>query len=89
MHTGLGHPGAGQTSTELKHEGKSHRKREGAGMDDQAQGGSRLRDDENAEARALARDDTEVGPMTGHNVSLEGAEDQEPVTSEEVAAKRD
>lgn len=31
VHTGLGHPGQGQTSSELHHDGQSHRKRQGLG----------------------------------------------------------
>jgi hypothetical protein len=31
MHTGLGHPGQGQSSAELRHDGHSHNKRAGQG----------------------------------------------------------
>jgi hypothetical protein len=30
-YTGLGHPGQGQTSSELRHDGQQHRKRQGLG----------------------------------------------------------
>ncbi|KAE8151721.1 hypothetical protein BDV25DRAFT_128527 [Aspergillus avenaceus] len=33
VHTGLGHPGAGQTSAELHHDGQSHRKNPGSGLE--------------------------------------------------------
>jgi hypothetical protein len=33
VHTGLGHPGQGQTSAELRHEGASHRTRQSAGLE--------------------------------------------------------
>ncbi|KAB8232494.1 hypothetical protein ETB97_000857 [Aspergillus alliaceus] len=32
VHTGLGHPGSGQTSTELRHDGQAHRKNPGQGL---------------------------------------------------------
>ena len=88
MHTGLGHPGQGQTSTEIRHEGKHTAKRERAGLDGQAQGGSGLRDDGNVEARRLARDTTEHGPLSAreHNVTYEGAEDKLPTSSDEVGS---
>jgi len=74
VHTGLGHPGQGQLATEERHEGKHTAKREGAGLEGLAQGGSGLRDDGNTEARRLNRDTTEHGPISGreHNVSLSG-----------------
>ncbi|KAH0352906.1 hypothetical protein KCU81_g1633, partial [Aureobasidium melanogenum] len=33
VHTGLGHPGQGQTSAELHHDGQSHNKNPGTGLD--------------------------------------------------------
>ena len=32
VHTGLGHPGSGQTSNELRHDGGKHRNADGAGL---------------------------------------------------------
>ena len=32
MHTGLGHPGQGQTSTELRHDGQHTSKKHGGGL---------------------------------------------------------
>ncbi|KAI0318064.1 hypothetical protein OF83DRAFT_1118015 [Amylostereum chailletii] len=32
LHTGLGHPGSGMTSHEVRHDGKAHRKREGGNV---------------------------------------------------------
>ncbi|EJD34638.1 hypothetical protein AURDEDRAFT_131054 [Auricularia subglabra TFB-10046 SS5] len=32
VHAGIGHPGGGMSSKELRHDGKSHRKREGGGV---------------------------------------------------------
>ncbi|KIW55894.1 hypothetical protein PV05_04602 [Exophiala xenobiotica] len=92
VHTGLGHPGQGQTSTEIRHEGHHTRKKwtsgpEGAG----ATGGSGLYPgDENVEFRRLKEDgDHPRGPISGHNVSRTGAEAKEPVGAEEVAAEGD
>lgn len=33
VHKGLGHPGAGQTSAEIRHDGQHHRKRDRAGLE--------------------------------------------------------
>lgn len=33
VHKGLGHPGSGQTSTEIRHDGEHHRKRQGHGLE--------------------------------------------------------
>jgi hypothetical protein len=91
VHTGMGHPGQGETSTEVRHDGPHTRKREGAGLDGLAQGGSGLRDEGNVEARRLARDTTDHGTINAreHNVSLEGAEDKLPTSAEELASMRE
>ncbi|KIY00640.1 uncharacterized protein Z520_03303 [Fonsecaea multimorphosa CBS 102226] len=91
VHTGLGHPGQGQTSTEIRHEGHHTRKKhtsgpEGAG----ASGGSGLQDptDVNTEFRRLQQEgDHPRGPLAGHNVRKEGAEAKEPVSAEFLAAE--
>jgi len=91
VHTGLGHPGQGQTSTEVRHEGHHTRKKhtsgpEGAG----ATGGSGLREDgTNTEFRRLQEEgDHPRGPLAGHNATLDGAETVLPASAEEVAAER-
>ena len=89
VHTGLGHPGSGQTSTELRNEGQHTSKRDRTGLDGMTSGGSGLRDDGSHTSRALETEKTDSGPTIGHNVSIEGAEEQVPVTAEEVAAERD
>lgn len=33
VHRGLGHPGSGQTSTEVRHDGEHHRKRQSHGLE--------------------------------------------------------
>jgi hypothetical protein len=95
VHTGLGHPGSGQTSTELHGSGKKERVGlAGAG----AQGGTGLREDGmNREFRELARERGmgEHGPINsrprdgGAGGEVEGAENKVPVGAEEVAAERD
>ncbi|KAI1619076.1 hypothetical protein EDD36DRAFT_49535 [Exophiala viscosa] len=93
VHTGLGHPGQGQTSNELRHDGQHGRKKdtpgtEGAG----ATGGSGLYPgDTNTEFRRLQTDDHPKGPNPeqDHNATLAGAESKVPASAEEVAAEGD
>lgn len=97
VHTGLGHPGQGQTSSELRHEGQHTSKKVGSGLEGAgAQGGSGLREDGmNREFRELARDRPvgEHGPVSGRNrdggagASLDGAESVEPVKPTELAGE--
>ena len=93
VHKGLGHPGSGQTSSELRNEGQSTSKRDRTGLDGMASGGSGMRDDGSHASRALETDKAGSGPVTGHDAtgdaSIEGAEAQVPVTADEVAAERD
>lgn len=86
VHTGIGHPGQGQTSKELRGDGKKQR----LGQVGQAEGGSGLHGDLSAEAADLQKDHI-AGPTTAkeHNVSLEGAESKEPVAAEQVASMGD
>ena len=91
MHTGLGHPGQGQTSNELRHDGQHGRKKdtpgtEGAG----ATGGSGLHGDTSAEFRRLQEDHPKgPKPEQEHNATLEGAESKVPASADEVAAEGD
>ncbi|KAK5074951.1 hypothetical protein LTS08_005472 [Lithohypha guttulata] len=82
VHTGLGHPGQGQTSSELKESGKSSNKGQGTG-----EGGTGMQGPESEEAKKLQQDHV-PGPKTTreHNISLDGAESKEPVHAEEVSA---
>ncbi|KAJ9606928.1 hypothetical protein H2200_008939 [Cladophialophora chaetospira] len=91
VHTGLGHPGQGQTSNELRHEGKHTSKKQTSGLEGAgASGGSGLQgsDDLNTEFRRL-QDDRAVGegPIKEHNQTLAGAESIEPESAESVAAE--
>lgn len=87
---GIGHPGSGQTSSELRNEGKSHNARDRQGLQGLAEGGSGMQGEESAEAKNLQKDHV-PGPKTGneHNVSLDGAESKESVDAEQVASMGD
>ncbi|KEF58899.1 uncharacterized protein A1O9_03742 [Exophiala aquamarina CBS 119918] len=92
VHKGLGHPGQGQTSNELRHEGAHTSTKQTSGLEGAgAQGGSGLREDGmNTEFRRLQQDgDHPSGPPAAraHNVSLDGAESKLPVASEHLAAE--
>lgn len=92
VHTGLGHPGQGQTSRELRHDSKPI----GAGSTGLDEGGSGAGgEDLNPEFRNLQREDDGAAasgraggpkPSREHNVSLEGAESKVPVGDEELAS---
>jgi len=85
VHTGYGHPGQGQTSSD-----SNKGKKEGQSLQGLAEGGSGIHGDENAEARRLQKDHVS-GPASSreHNISLDGAETKEPATAEDVAAMGD
>ena len=87
VHNGLGHPGQGQTSNELRHGGPHTAKREGAGLEGVGVG-PRGVDQEFArlgEERSLA----DEGPRSAreHNAALPGAENVENVRDEQVAGQ--
>lgn len=88
VHQGYGHPGQGQTSQELRHEGAHGRKKDPPGLDGRDLGGSGLVGEESTEARRLQKDH-EGGPIVEreHNVSLEGAEDKLPTSAEQLASE--
>ncbi|KAK5047293.1 hypothetical protein LTR84_006815 [Exophiala bonariae] len=93
VHTGLGHPGQGQTSREVRQATKAT----GAGGTGLNEGGSGAgKDGLNPEFRNLQREDQDGdtsgnpdGPKSAqvHNVSLDGAESKVPVGAEEVASE--
>lgn len=97
VHTGLGHPGQGQTSTELRHEGQHTASKQGTGLVGKAStmntGGVYndgqavdQKDPGFANQRAL---DKEQGDMAGQRGNIGGpaAEERLPETSETVAAE--
>lgn len=81
-----GHPGQGQTSNELRHDGEHTNKRQP--QTTAQEGGSGLTGEPNAEARRLMTDKTDHGPITGHGADRMGAEDKEPVHSEQLASEQ-
>jgi hypothetical protein len=91
VHTGLGHPGQGQTSTELRHEGEHTSKKQTSGPEGAgASGGSGLHGQTNVEFDRL-KDERNRGAGGGvkeHNQSLDGAESMLPQGSESVASER-
>jgi len=90
VHTGYGHPGQGQTGSELHNDGKHKRVKEGQSLQGLAEGGSGIHGDENAEAKRLQKDHVS-GPASSreHNISLDGAETKQPATADDVAAMGD
>ena len=89
VHTGLGHPGQGQTSTEIRKEGQHTNKREGVGL--QAEGGSGLTGDKSQEFKKLAEDrpfDSQDS-KTARGGDAEGTESKPVVGSEQLAGERD
>lgn len=87
VHTGLGHPGSGQTSAEIANDGKSNRARERQGLQGLSEGGSGMQGNESVEARQL-QEEHEKGPLNAreHNASLEGVEEAQHVQAEQVAS---
>lgn len=89
VHTGLGHPGSGQTSTELRHGGEhTATKSRGAGVEGLGVG-----------PKGVDREMAKLGEERGfdahgsrtereHNTSLPGAENVPGATAEDVAAER-
>lgn len=88
MNKGFGHPGEGQTSSEIRHEGEHHRKHQGAGLEGVGSFGRNNQVDERitASQRALDKDVAASG-QRGNKGQL-GAEDIPPTSSEELASER-
>lgn len=86
VHHGLGHPGSGQTSTELRHDGHHGRKHEGAGLE--GVGSSRQDRFERTipDQRGLEREHAQGGHHGNKGVSA--AEDIPPQPAETVASER-
>ena len=90
VHTGLGHPGAGQTSTELRHDGEKGRKNPGASLEGVGASTTEFktvdhRDPKFAEHRTLDKDEAVTGRGT---VGGAPAQEREPVSAEQVASER-
>lgn len=92
VHTGLGHPGSGQSSAELRKDGRQTRTTGGDAVEGRgAVGGSGLTGEEGREANRLLEDrsQSQSGATAEHNASLDGVEQIESVRSEELAAERE
>ena len=87
MHTGLGHPGSGQSSSELRHDGQSGRKNPGQSLEGVgatvSQSGINAHDPVHADQRALDKDEAVVGRS-----DVRGAHEKEPQGAQSVASER-
>jgi hypothetical protein len=73
VHKRLGRPGVGQTSTEIRHDGQHHQKRDGAGLERIGSSGDKGIDD--PKYNPEPSDDHSEGPIPAreHNATLPGA----------------
>ncbi|RAL05521.1 uncharacterized protein BO80DRAFT_421544 [Aspergillus ibericus CBS 121593] len=85
VHTGLGHPGSGQTSSELRHDGQSGRKGQSAGLEQVGASGSDKFERQIPGQRGLERDEAQAG-QRGDKGAL-AAEDRDPEPAETAAAE--
>ncbi len=78
VNEGLGRPMQGQTSTEIKHDGKHHRKRDRAGLEGVGSSGDKGMED--PKYNPDPNDDHAEGPIPGreHNAVLPGGQDMLP-----------
>ncbi|KAH7128445.1 hypothetical protein B0J11DRAFT_271233 [Dendryphion nanum] len=87
VHTGLGHPGQGQTSSELQHDGQHHRKKQGLGLaglsNEVGDGPTQL--DPRAPDFANQRNLGDVPSGQRGNVGGSSAQEREPETAETLA----
>lgn len=94
VHTGYGHPGQGQTSSELRHDGEHHRKRQGGGLEGIGVSSGHGMVDERVREGQRGLEHDYPGGTKGTiesergNKTFEGAEDQQPESAERVAAER-
>lgn len=86
MHTGLGHPGSGQTSKELHGDGNYPGKREKQGL---AGVGADQTDSFRERALDIDHPKGTRGKSGENREDIPGAEEREPVSSEFVASERD
>ena len=87
VHTGLGHPGSGQTSAEIRHDGNKStgKSLEGVGATTEGFKTVDASDPDMKHLRALDKDEAEVGRG---NVGGPAAQEREPVGAEQVASGR-
>ena len=90
VHTGLGHPGAGQTSSELRHDGENTRKSPGKGLQGVGAATQEFKtvdacDPDMKHHRGFDNDEAEVGRGT---VGGPAAQETIPESAETVAAEK-
>lgn len=85
VHHGFGHPGVGQSSTEVRHDGQHHRKNVGHSLE--GVGASRNLQEPDERARPNQRGIEREGARGGQhgNKGALGAEDIQPVSTETLA----
>ncbi|KAF1986912.1 hypothetical protein K402DRAFT_393533 [Aulographum hederae CBS 113979] len=93
VHTGLGHPGQGQTSSELRHDGQHHREKRGTGLTGLASGGQVVDGSEPkfAGQRAMGKEGVEATDYKGAGRGMgQGltAEEKIPEDAEGVSSER-
>ncbi|KAF9887373.1 hypothetical protein FE257_010228 [Aspergillus nanangensis] len=76
VHTGLGHPGSGQTSTELRHDGQHGRKNPGVGLEGVGASKENKFERHIPEQRGIERDQAQGG-QRGNKGAL-AAQEREP-----------
>ncbi|KNG88496.1 hypothetical protein ANOM_003253 [Aspergillus nomiae NRRL 13137] len=85
VHTGLGHPGGGQTSAELHHDGQKHRKNPGGGLESVGASREPRLEREIPGLRGLEREEAQSG-QRGDKGAL-AAEDRQPDSAETLDAE--
>lgn len=84
VHTGLGHPGAGQSSAEIRHDGQSKRNNPGTSLEGLKSGANQStinpHDPQFSDQRALDKDEATVGRS-----DIPSAEERLPESAETVA----
>ncbi|KAB8224880.1 hypothetical protein RU639_006566 [Aspergillus parasiticus] len=85
VHTGLGHPGGGQTSAELRHDGQKHRKNPGGGLEGVGASQEPRNERQIPGLRGLERDEAKGG-QRGDKGAL-AAEDRQPESAETLDAE--
>ncbi|OGM49200.1 hypothetical protein ABOM_004039 [Aspergillus bombycis] len=85
VHTGLGHPGGGQTSAELRHDGQTHRKNPGGGLESVGANREPGLEREIPGLRGLGREEAQRS-QRGDKGAL-AAEDRQPESAETLDAE--
>lgn len=87
VHRGLGHPGSGQTRTEIRHEGAHHRTKQSSGLE--GVGTSREEKYERTlpDQRGIEREGAVTSGHHGDKGAL-GAENIQPTQAEHLASER-